>query len=173
MSRKIIGNARDARIADKFCWVERIPEVLPEGWKYLGRGISREAYLSPEGVVYKIIRRDEGGMGDCGDQNQEYQAFEVLSKIDHPIFSVPKMAKFVIGRRIVLAAEYLGCEEDNRYNFTCPCDAEYMEAMKFFRTNDLHPGNVRSMANKVYAIDLGFFNPSYVPANRCYRDGHS
>lgn len=29
---------------------------LPEGWKYLGSGWSRDAFLGPDGVVYKVAR---------------------------------------------------------------------------------------------------------------------
>lgn len=29
---------------------------LPDGWKYLGSGWSRDAFLGPDGVVYKVAR---------------------------------------------------------------------------------------------------------------------
>jgi hypothetical protein len=53
----MIGNAKDAELIHY--WHHDIREdgeweTAPEGWEYLGEGCYRTAYLSPDGVVYKV-----------------------------------------------------------------------------------------------------------------------
>lgn len=54
----MIGNEKDALFIHNWHHGQRLwPGSLgahPEGWKYLGSGAFRAAYLSPEGVVYKV-----------------------------------------------------------------------------------------------------------------------
>jgi len=49
----MLGNLEDARIIythfDTY-------KPMPDGWGYVGTGTFREAYLSPDGVVYKVPR---------------------------------------------------------------------------------------------------------------------
>lgn len=72
----MIGNAVDAQvIAD---WYREVnpdghyfrlswEEDLPEGWKYLGDGCYRAAFLSPEGVVYKVEHYEGSGQSNAGE----------------------------------------------------------------------------------------------------------
>lgn len=66
----MIGNAEDARFIrdwslrrykDDPYGYDSAPSA-PEGWKRLGKGCYRIAYLSPDGVVYKV-EHDYGGAG--------------------------------------------------------------------------------------------------------------
>ena len=43
-----------ARVEQKGRRWEYLPDHAPAGWKYLGSGCYRSAYLSPDNVVYKI-----------------------------------------------------------------------------------------------------------------------
>ena len=54
--------ARDRKelIRYEYCIDEAIAN-LPEGWTYLGSGWSRDAFLGPDGVVYKVTRRCSDG----------------------------------------------------------------------------------------------------------------
>lgn len=47
----MIGNKQDAQIAFN---IDHECVEMSEGWAFLGAGCSRNAYLSPEGVVYKV-----------------------------------------------------------------------------------------------------------------------
>lgn len=44
-------------------------ENVPDGWKYLGCGVSRVAYLGPDGMVYKVGNRQ------CNDSEAKAAAW--------------------------------------------------------------------------------------------------
>lgn len=46
--------------------------ALPEGWKYLGSGAYRSAYLSPTGVVYKRMH-EFGSQDNNRNEEQRYR----------------------------------------------------------------------------------------------------
>lgn len=50
----MIGSIHEAKLIFDACGDRWIDGILPEGWSHLGGGSTREAYLSPSGVVYKI-----------------------------------------------------------------------------------------------------------------------
>lgn len=45
--------AREKQRADNLGSYQ-LPREAPDGWKYIGQGCYRAAYLSPDGVIYKI-----------------------------------------------------------------------------------------------------------------------
>lgn len=69
----MIGNADDARfICDWYIGQlsthDRYDVGAPKGWVRLGSGCYRAAFVSPDGVVYKVQhRRDAGAYGNAGE----------------------------------------------------------------------------------------------------------
>lgn len=58
----MIGNEKDALLIHNWWHGHRDSyRNPPEGWQYLGGGSFRTAYLSPDGVVYKIQKDLSGG----------------------------------------------------------------------------------------------------------------
>src|SRR5512139_3469767 len=51
----MIGNIEEARFIREWCY-ENDHWESPKGWRRLGSGCYRTAYLSPSGVVYKVER---------------------------------------------------------------------------------------------------------------------
>jgi len=43
------------------------PCQAPDGWKYLGQGCYRAAYLSPDGVVYKVQNHPNSGQSNIAE----------------------------------------------------------------------------------------------------------
>ena len=120
-------------------------------WTVLGSGISRTAYLAPDGVVYKV--------GYSDDNKNDAAAYAFLSKLPHPIYSVP------------VAAEYIPIMQDEYGTAISVCAMEYIdgevswatsEAGAYFGHTDLHSGNIRMKDNRVYCIDNGFFRSDKV-----------
>lgn len=170
----VIGDRTTARVACSLfmAWQAQMqgdfrygePPPLISGWKNLGRGCSRIAYLGPDGVVYKV------GWGDGGAN--EALAYAIKGMIDHPTFAIPAASSFTFdgaeGLITVGAVEY--CGEDECGDFEqeyCDCDLDeydcdcgfdpdyYCSAETFFGTSDLHAGNLRWYKGKIYCIDLG------------------
>lgn len=54
-------------------------EIIPEGWKYLASGVSRDAYLGPDGVVYKFPKRDWGSEA-CQNEYRIWQEKRAKAK---------------------------------------------------------------------------------------------
>lgn len=105
----MIGNETDARTALS---LPSCRGILPDGWRYIGEGISRFAYLSPEGVVYKV--------GSDFSNEWEFENFSRLMVDYHYImqttrFRIPKMALYHVGVDTVIAAEYV----PNKGKFDC------------------------------------------------------
>ncbi len=128
------------------------------GWRYLGSGISRYAFLSPSGVVYKVAKAD---FYTSHNENEHKAATGVrkLLKLNVPsakrmrdYIAVPETRIFASG---VLAMEYLGDEEQHDGGPAIKCFKHLGIGL------DTHPGNLRRTPDgKVAMIDLGHENPS-------------
>jgi hypothetical protein len=142
-------------------------ESAPEGWKYLGDGCTRTAYLSPGGVVYKV--------GESHTNLQEARAARRLrnkkSLADQLVF-IPKARNWRVGyecgsSQYVIAMEYINgkhtvCRasytECNCRTFGAPymCYSLLMDWLSEQGLHDMFSGNVLHTAdNKFYIIDLG------------------
>jgi len=102
----MIGNKADAALAANFIvtfdedtWDE-IVEGMPEGWKFLGSGCSREAFLSPDGVVYK---REPHTAGMVSTNNANEYAFY---KSNSETIAGFRLAACYLWENNVLAMEY-------------------------------------------------------------------
>lgn len=76
----MIGNEKDALLIHNWWHSHRDSyRKPPKGWKYLGDGSFRTAYLSPDGVVYKI-QKDLSGVRYLTNQTNygEYETWKRL-----------------------------------------------------------------------------------------------
>lgn len=140
-----VGNADEARVALESCLHKYAPKYLPSGWKYLGSGIDRAAYLSPTSVVYKVMHYPGSANKD------EYNAtvfFREQPNVPEG-FAIPRCSLYRVNGNNVIAMEYLG---EERYQ---PTPEEQLTIAKFFHVFDSHGGNVRKRLDKVYVIDYG------------------
>ncbi len=74
----IVGNPTDARfIQDAFIRLQRDypwdyayeeDDLLPEGWSFLGSGMYRAAFRSPDGVCYKVEKNPGSGYGQTNEE---------------------------------------------------------------------------------------------------------
>jgi hypothetical protein len=122
---------------------------LPKGFRLIGRGYFRDAYMGPDGFVYKIL--DPG----CEDpikqyqQDVEIQAHDRLAherrEINGNTWRVARMAKYggvIVSEYVPIAVEVSDYE----------CD----EAEVLFEIGDVHSENVRMSEDGEYVlIDLG------------------
>jgi len=74
--------AKQAEAGDDY----RCPDSAPAGWKNLGKGCFRSAYLSPDGVVYKVQHYVGSGQSNA----KEYRKYNRL-RIEH---KMPEGARF-------------------------------------------------------------------------------
>lgn len=94
MGRKAVGTAAEAKIASG---LSRYGTILPEGWRNLGSGSTRTAYLSPSGVVYKVGRERNNKV-----EAEAIESFYKQGKAEDENYYIPKAAMFACG---VLAME--------------------------------------------------------------------
>lgn len=108
-----IGNEEYAEIVKR-------QTVLPDGWKWIGEGCHRIAFLGPDGVVYKkeiIPRGDNWSLGDGGNRS-EYTTFVTL--MDRGFSWIPQFHLFendiiAVQRLADLVTYKLSPENQKRY----------------------------------------------------------
>lgn len=110
-----IGNEGDAQ--EILSWVRDsgdrydIPVCVydgsaPEGWKYVGKGMARSVWLSPEGVAYKVEHYHKEHSG--GQSGAEVTLLARAWKRTPPAMCrLPKFSSFSVGKEIVIAIEYI------------------------------------------------------------------
>lgn len=142
-------------------------KTIPAGWKEIGSGEYRTAYLSPTGVVYKIERGFRKNQSNRGEYERilELRYDKILAGYGAYI---PKAWLYECGRTDVIAMEYvtgasitLACLLDNE----CKCGPEFSECgwdildrvSTASGLTDLHRDNVVFIPeqNRVALIDLG------------------
>ena len=126
------------------------------GWSYLGSGVSRSAYLSPSGVVYKV--------GDDICNEAEFYAAQMLQ--DKLRACSPRMARAIkvlhfpkvryFEKLNILAMEYIEETHDDYIDGPSFYEAEDV-ACELGMGEDFHRGNVCRMADGRWGlIDLGY-----------------
>ena len=129
------------------------------GWKYLGSGIDRAAWLGPDGYVYKV--------GEAYANNSEVTLSAKIIAKSHPLFRAPRVSA-VPGSGDpeievnVIVAEYVqgDCVD------MLPDDWDVVlekwvknplakEAISVWGTSDTHSGNCRKVGDVYYIIDMG------------------
>ena len=135
------------------------PASYPDGWKLLGSGCYRVAYLSPDGVVYKVQMFP--GM-DSGQTNiEEYQTWWKLRLRHHEPegFRWPLMNHFEFdGHDDVNAMDYVG---ETLSKYSGPDRQRYVNAAKAcswdLGLSDMHHGNIAVDEKRklIVPIDLG------------------
>lgn len=124
-----------------------------DGWQYLGSGISRQAWLSPTGIVYKVARFASNNISE----HNWAQQYRKLHREGHPVvryvnktLRIPRTALYCDG--FVIAMEFFGTDElsylDSRYD-------RGKEAARLLGCIDLHRGNIRKAGKRMALIDLG------------------
>jgi len=134
------------------------PRYAPAGWKYLGQGCFRAAYLSPDNVVYKVQHQP----GYVGQSNlREYKRYNFLRLS----YRMPEGARFPLLRFFELdnsdgvnAMDHVGTTL-NRYGGEDYY--EYSEVLRVVSRRlslwDMHHGNaaVDEVNKLIVPIDLG------------------
>jgi len=181
----MIGNARDAKLIrdyaatlkawarernmrhdnkyrdyDKFHGPVRQQPVIPEGWERIGAGAYRAAFLSPDGVVYKVEHTydDEYGQSNRGEyENACRMLFRGAERI--PGLRLPKFTLYTLDdNRPVMAMEYVKGEWSSEAVYCdtwgrevkCKCErfdgeCNYVRWNEFGRMcglSDIHGGNI-------------------------------
>src|SRR6185312_13993029 len=83
---------------------------VDDGWKYLGCGSYRHAYLSPTGVVYK--RMKYGGYDDDMNRN-EFKNIQKYKSIKITGWDVPDASLFAVESEDIIAMEFIEGVDDN------------------------------------------------------------
>jgi hypothetical protein len=143
--------------------------TLPNGWRYLGHGMYRCAFLSPSGVVYKIetgnrISRLQNNMTEY-ERILELRFSDVVEKAR---VIIPKAWLYSVGKRNVLAMEYMDGDWASGYHSLSACDCgdrfgntcaytQFAIIERYLNMSDVHGGNaVFIPAQKRWAlVDLG------------------
>lgn len=152
-----IGSLSDAKLIHRRRKSGKGP--LPKGWKLLGAGTYRKAYLSPDGTVYKV---DVGGF-DNSTNYHEFLNYSNINKRKLPKgWSIAPTKLYSFDDVNIIAMKYIeGYHEDID---DWPVDEIYKHfsdnrasaAFKVCNIMDLHEGNyvVTPRGTKVI-IDLG------------------
>lgn len=124
---------------------------LPEGWTYLGSGVSRAAFLGPDGWVYKF--------GSTWANDGEVNAAQRLFTEQDSTFGVPWVEHVGdYGHYSVIRAEYIAGEWHTEYDYYANKD-EWRDLSRFIidhaRVGDVHYGNVCFRDGTPVIIDLG------------------
>lgn len=153
------GEARQAADIAKRC------TGTPEGWKYLGSGAFRKAYLAPSGTVYKVQHSfwDE-------DNIREMENIERISGKPFPGWRVPKCTLYVVEDVPVIAMEYVKGSQTNkcqslfRYAEESVCDCtpvngkheghDWNTIRNLWNIQDVHGANVLRYKDEMVLIDV-------------------
>ncbi|AXH68937.1 hypothetical protein SEA_SPARKLEGODDESS_258 [Streptomyces phage SparkleGoddess] len=150
-----------------------LPEPeMPEGWKYLAAGVSRRAYLSPTGVVYKV-QKTPGS--DYQGNRGEHQTAEYVRSLGNVVGAViPRTELYEVPGCYVIALEFMdGIRGHDKWDRNCygtNCRCGFMagrcartirrELENKFGLSDLHSENVLWIPSqrKWAVVDLGLSN---------------
>lgn len=99
--------------------------LLPKGWKFLGKGSYRWAFLAPDGVVYKVDRKRQSDAGNDGEA-RNFTRITAKGRMPAQVY-IPAWTLYEFGDdRYVMAMEKV----ETRFSFTycdeygddCNCD---------------------------------------------------
>lgn len=138
---------------------------VEDGWKYLGCGSYRYAYLSPDGVVYKKLKHP--GEYDDSMNFQEYKNVLYCKGIPLAGWDVPHAEVFEIDGQDVIAMEFIDGEKDfdcdawlghiecncPKPNGICVWDI-WQQPMQYWNMQDIGPENVVIKDGIRYLVDV-------------------
>lgn len=130
-----------------------------EGWRNVGSGSFRTAYLAPDGLIYKVDRNPE--LSDQYGNRAEWTVWTewVERGTNGANITLPDMWLHDNG---VMAVEYI--ESDNTSTVYAWNTVERMckelLGAAYMWVSDVHPGNWRVKDNTVYIIDFGHWSQS-------------
>lgn len=145
---------------------------IPAGWKYLASGISRRAYLSPTGVVYKVQK--DPGSDYQGNKGEHATAEKVRRSGSVKGAYIPRTALYEVPGSWVIALEYMpGIRGDHHWD-ACRSYTYYGEDTGR-KCTCMFPGAVRCAARikrelqtKLGLSDLHSENVLWVPSQRVW-----
>lgn len=133
------------------------PREAPAGWKYIGQGCYRAAYLAPDGVIYKVQAHEQSYQSNLS----EYKKYNLL-RIQHRMpegARFPLMCNFRIeGADTINAMDYVGPVLSQ---YEGPDRQKHVATLSTiaWRLNigDMHQGNaaVDEKLGVIVPIDLG------------------
>lgn len=168
-----IGSLEEARIIEGYDNETR----PPKGWKRIGHGSSRTAFLAPSGIVYKT---PHWGSGNWIQTNEVKYARRLAKKTTLWLWDVriPEITPHRVGKSVINAMEYLptqlhvGCDSYGGYGYwtgkKCSCRkfgtarpcfglvTEYLESE--LNLEDMWEGNLSYYDKHIYVIDLGEYS---------------
>lgn len=139
-------------------------DFTPDGWKFLGNGIDRAAFLAPDGYVYKVPRyRGDSSQNDheamfCAETHFRFEAGDPTVVDAFEYVYIPFASQW--GRIVV--AEYIDhdCDSVGDYNPEGEGDSYWSEAeiraARSLGIGDCHDQNCFRMADgRVAIVDCG------------------
>jgi hypothetical protein len=152
----MLGNAEEAKTIAS-------ANDTPDGWTYLGSGVSRRAYLSPSGVVYKVA---------ITPYERQYNRWEYYASItmrNLPEYEWARKKVYIPEAEMygdVIAMEYIppsGRTDLSVYDLR-ESDKDLDHAIRILPlSTDLHNGNVEYLPDgRVAVFDLGFAKSPHV-----------
>lgn len=134
---------------------------LSDGWRFLAAGISRRAYLSPSGVVYKVMKTT--GSTYQGNKEEHETAERVRRSGSVKGAYIPRTHLYKVPGCYVIAIEFMdGIREDSHWNQGC-----------YFKCICAFPGSPRcstrireELESKLGLSDLHSHNVLWVPKQR-------
>lgn len=146
------------------------------GFAYAGQGAYRNAYLGPDGNIYKVDRNKAAGKQMTGYNYSEWVGLvNSLDLISLPI-SHNRVARFALSQMYQVGSWFILCQEyvPNSSTYSEPLDySEYRSIQDWFGITDLHGGNYRvDDEGNIVIVDAGFNSShdeagKYVPCDAC------
>jgi len=136
--------------------------VMPDGWTRIGSGAYRVAFLSPDGVIYKVEHSYNGvSWGQSNRGEYENILRMIRQNVRHDFCRLPKSTYFQLDGRGVMAMEYIDGERPDMWQcgyrcnctkLTGECNTPVIDSIEIaFGITDMHAGNI-----------------AWVPAQRTY-----
>lgn len=138
----------------------------PGGFRWLGAGAFRDAYLGPDGVVYKVAQghhcvQDNRAEDEVSRAIWDAAAIPAIARLLEKVY-VPKTTLY----GDILAMEYVDgakCEyEDARGWLEDDVPQEVLDALEDLGIYDCHGGNVLRTKDGYAVVDLGNSDSSVV-----------
>ena len=146
------------KVRESFYAFRRLPkEMRDAGWKYLGSGVSRTAYLGPDGLVYKV-----GSMGANEKDHRFSRALRKCPKMSKE-FSIPDT---VIIEGVLLMTAAIPDHDTKAYRYDGKHGGKQNRAEETFAkmaqeigvyASDLHYDNLYLSGGRWTIVDMGAF----------------
>jgi len=174
----IVGNPTDARLifnaVDDYRsrnggYFYDLEDAAPEGWEYLGEGMYRAAFRSPDGVCYKVEKNPRSGYGQTNYEefvNYVEMALHVTmpegSRLPaYTFYEVGEYAGYG-GRAYKLGVSAMECVNGKTLSEMEEEDEEgpddygmMLRINRACRLSDIHSGNVMYDGTDYILVDIG------------------